>query len=74
MDIFGIGGPELLVILLAAGIILGPERLARLGREAGRQIRSLKAYFDSFSQELKSELDLLDNLKDLEHEINKNLK
>jgi len=69
MDIFGIGGSELLVILLVAGIILGPERLARLGREAGKFVRNAKAYFQSLSGELKSELDLLDELRDIKHEV-----
>ncbi len=69
MDIFGIGGSELLVILLVAGIILGPERLARLGREAGKFVRNAKAYFHSLSGELKSELDLLDELRDIKREV-----
>lgn len=71
MDIFGIGGAELLVILLVAGIILGPERLARVGREAGKFIRNAKAYFNSLSGELKSELDMLDELRDVTREADK---
>jgi sec-independent protein translocase protein TatB len=71
MDIFGIGGAELLVILLVAGIILGPERLARVGREAGKFVRNAKAYFNSLSGELKSELDILDELRDVKREVDK---
>lgn len=69
MDIFGIGGPELLIILLIAGIVLGHERLARLAREAGKLIRNLKAYFGSLSGELKNELDMLDELRDVKREV-----
>jgi len=63
MDIFGIGGNELIVILLLAAIVLGPERLARSAREIGKFIKNVKAYFSSLSSELKSELDVLDDLE-----------
>ena len=69
MDIFGIGGPELVVILLAAGIILGPERLARTARELGKFMRNIKNYFNSLTSELKNELDVLDELREVQNEI-----
>ncbi len=71
MDIFGIGTNELLVILVLAAVVLGPERLARTAREIGKLVRNLKAYFGSFSDELKSELDVLDDLKKVKDEIRK---
>jgi sec-independent protein translocase protein TatB len=70
VDIFGIGTNELLVIMLLAAIVLGPERLARLAREAGKLAREVRTYFGSLSDELKSELDVLDDLKDVKREIN----
>ena len=69
MDIFGIGTNELLVIMLLAAIVLGPERLARVAREAGNLVRNLRAYFGSLSDELKNELDMLDDLRDVKREI-----
>lgn len=63
MDIFGIGGNELLVIILLAAIILGPERLARSAREIGKFIKNVKSYFTSLSSELKAELDILDEME-----------
>ena len=69
MNIFGIGENELLVILLLAGIVLGPERLVRLAHETGKFIRNVKAYFSSLSSELKSELDILDDLKDIKKDL-----
>mgnify|MGYP001270299774 CR=1 FL=1 len=69
MDIFGIGGNELVVILLLAAIVLGPERLARTAREAGKFIRNVKNYFTSLSGELKTELDVLDDLQKIKKDV-----
>ncbi len=69
MDIFGIGTNELIVIFVLAAVVLGPERLARMAREAGKLIRNLKAYFGSFSDELKNELDVLDDLKKVKDDL-----
>jgi Tat protein translocase TatB subunit len=72
MDFLGFGGSEILVILLLAGIVLGPERLARTARELGKLARNLKAYFNSLNEELKSELDFLDEVsKDVKKEMEK---
>jgi sec-independent protein translocase protein TatB len=71
MDIFGIGSTELLVVALLAAVVLGPERLLRVARAAGRMVREVKAYFGALSDELQSELDLLDELKDVQQEIKK---
>ena len=69
MDILGYGGAEILVILLLAGIVLGPERMARAGRELGKLVRNVKAYLSSLNTELKSELDILDEVREIKKEI-----
>jgi sec-independent protein translocase protein TatB len=71
MDILGIGGNELIVILLLAAIVLGPERLARSAREIGKFVRNVKAYFTSLSGELKAELDVLDELEKIKKDLTK---
>ena len=71
MDIFGIGGNELIVILLLAVIVLGPERLSRSAREIGKFVRNAKAYFSSLSGELKAELDILDELEKVKKDLTK---
>ncbi len=73
MDFLGIGSTELIVVLLLAGIVLGPERLARTARELGRFVRNVKNYFSTLSSELNSELDLLDDLKEVQNELKKEL-
>jgi len=71
MDIFGIGGNELIVIIVLAGIILGPERLARSAREIGKFVRNAKAYFTSLSSELRAELDVIDELEKMKKDLTK---
>jgi sec-independent protein translocase protein TatB len=71
MDIFGIGGNELVVIILLAAIILGPERLARSAREIGKFVKNVKSYFASLSSELKAELDVLDDLEKVKKDLTK---
>lgn len=72
MDIFGVGGNELLIIFVLAVVILGPERLVRSVRQMGRHVRNIKAYFRSLTDELKAEIDLMDELKDL-NEVKRDL-
>jgi sec-independent protein translocase protein TatB len=68
--IFGIGGNELLVVLLLAAIVLGPERLVRSARELGKFIRNVKNYFGALTDELKAELDVLDDIKKVREDLN----
>lgn len=69
MDLFGIGTNELIVIMLLAAIVLGPERLAKTAREAGKLVRNIKAYFGVLSDELKTELDMMEDLKEIKKDI-----
>lgn len=69
MDIFGIGTNELVVILVLAAIVLGPERIVRSAREVGKLVRNVKGYFGSLSEELKTELDVLDEIKKVSQDL-----
>ena len=72
MDILGVGMNELVVIMLLAAIVLGPERLAKVAREAGKLVRNLKAYLNALNDELKTELDLMEELSQL-NEVKRDL-
>jgi len=61
---FGIGMPELIIILILALIIFGPKRLPEIGKSLGRAIKE----FRKTSQELKEEIQLDDSGKPLEIE------
>ena len=42
MSLFGLGAPELAIILIAAAFLLGPQKLAELGKDAGKIAGELK--------------------------------
>jgi len=69
MELFDIGGTELLLVALLAVFVLGPERLAVTARKAGKIVREAKAYFSTLTDELKVELDMLDDIKDVKNDL-----
>merc|ERR1712071_278663 len=42
MSLFGLGAPELAIILIAGAFLLGPQKLAELGKDAGKIAGELK--------------------------------
>ena len=51
MNIFGVGIPEILVVLLLAAVIFGPGRLPEFAGQFGRAIRELREYARDFRDE-----------------------
>lgn len=54
---FGIGFPELIVILLIALIVLGPQRLPELARTLGGWFAAIKQAADDAQAQVRAELD-----------------
>ncbi len=54
---FGIGLPELLLILIIAGVVMGPERIGRTARWLGKVSAQLRSISHGFMQQLNAELD-----------------
>ena len=54
---FNVGGGELLVIMLIALIVLGPQRLPDAARQVGRVVGDLRRISSGFQQELKDAFD-----------------
>jgi sec-independent protein translocase protein TatB len=54
---FNIGGGELLVILLVALIVLGPDKLPQAARQVGRFTSEARKMADGFRAEMKSAMD-----------------
>jgi Sec-independent protein translocase protein TatA len=59
-SIFGIGLPELLVILLLAGMVMGPHRIRQVARTLGRVTAQLQSVSREFARQLNAELDSID--------------
>ena len=56
MNLFGnIGALELLVILLLALLVVGPERLPQLARDLGKALRSVRRVYENLSRDLGPE-------------------
>jgi sec-independent protein translocase protein TatB len=58
---FNIGGGELIVILLLALIVLGPERLPGAARQVGRTMGELKRLSTGFQNEVRTALEDVDD-------------
>jgi Tat protein translocase TatB subunit len=54
---FGIGLPELVLILVIAGIVMGPERIGVTARWLGKTTAQLQGISRSFIKQLNAELD-----------------
>jgi sec-independent protein translocase protein TatB len=48
---FGIGPEELMLVLIVALLVLGPERLPRVARDVGRVVGDLRRTSDEFREE-----------------------
>lgn len=68
---FGIGLPELIAILILAGLVMGPQRIRQVARTLGQWTAVLQRYARQFTRQLNSELDAMDmgDLRDMRDEI-----
>ena len=53
---FGIGEGELIIIVLFAFLIFGPDKLPGMGRTLGRALRQFKHAQEGFTQVVQSEV------------------
>ena len=64
-NIFGVGGTELLLILVLATIVLGPLRMIQVARGFGRLVRDLRNYSKELMGGLNQELAFLDEAQEV---------
>ena len=62
MEVFGIGLPELLLIMVLILIVVGPQRLPEMAAQLGRLVRDFRRYTSELSR------DITDALQDIEKE------
>lgn len=60
MNIFGIGLPEMAVIMVVALLIFGPKKLPEIGRSVGKTIRSFQEASKDFQNEFQKEAEQLE--------------
>ncbi len=62
MNVFGIGLPEMAVILVLALLVFGPKKLPEIGRSLGKAIRGFQDASKEFEAEFKREADRLEQV------------
>lgn len=60
MNVFGIGLPEMAVILTIALLVFGPKKLPEIGRSLGKAIRGFQDASREFENEFKKEVQHLE--------------
>jgi len=65
---FGIGMPELIVILVIALIVIGPQKLPDIARSLGKGLAEFKRASDDFQRNLSEEVRNLDEKEKAEKE------
>jgi sec-independent protein translocase protein TatA len=55
MNFFGIGLPEMVLILVVALLVFGPKKLPEIGRSMGKAIRGFQDASKEFENEFKRE-------------------
>jgi sec-independent protein translocase protein TatA len=69
MNIFGIGLPEMMLILAIALLIFGPKKLPEIGRSMGKAIRGFQEASNEFQNELKREAQQLEESVKMKAEL-----
>jgi sec-independent protein translocase protein TatB len=71
-SLFGIGFPQIMLILLVALIVFGPERLPGMARQAGRYVNQLRRLTQDARGEIQNltrELDIRDDLNSVKADL-----
>ena len=65
---FDIGFSEMVIIAVVALVVLGPERLPRVARQAGQWMGKLQRYVSDVKSDINRQMDL-DELRKLQSEV-----
>jgi sec-independent protein translocase protein TatB len=62
---FGIGFPELIIILIVALLVVGPSKLPEVARSVGRALGEFRRMADDVKDSLVAEMDKEDETKEV---------
>jgi sec-independent protein translocase protein TatA len=60
MNVFGIGLPEMALIMVLALLVFGPKKLPEIGKSLGKTIRSFQDASKEFESEFKREAERIE--------------
>lgn len=60
MNVFGIGLPEMMLILVVALLVFGPKKLPEIGRSLGKALRGFQEASKEFESEFKREAEQIE--------------
>jgi sec-independent protein translocase protein TatA len=69
MNIFGIGLPEMALILVIALLVFGPKKLPEIGRSLGKAIRGFQEASKEFENEFQKEVGQLEESVQMKAEL-----
>lgn len=64
---FGIGLPELILVLIIAGIVMGPERIGQTARWLGKTTAQMRAISQGFVRQFNAEIGAADESGELKN-------
>jgi len=64
MEFLSVGSGEILMILLVAILVIGPNKIVKFSRKLGQLSRNIKRMTTDFSSTITKEIDIVDKLTD----------
>ncbi len=72
---FGLGVTEVLVILVVAFLLFGPQQLPEIGRQVGKAVKGFKEATDDIRKSVEPELNLMQaEMKSIEQDLQASMK
>ena len=72
---FGLGGMEVLIILVIAFMLFGPKELPEMGKQLGKAIKGFKETTDDLRQSVEPEINMItQELKSVEQDLTSSMK
>jgi len=73
--VFGLGVTEVLVILIVAFLLFGPQQLPEVGRQVGKAVKGFKDATDDIRKSVEPELNLMQaEMKSVEQDLESSMK